>query len=340
MSYSAATHSCTSRCWMSRDIYKMENSTMSRNMSGIFLFFCAINAQHVIVVHLISLEWIWIQHLPQFSEIRPTLVAQMDRLDLTMLFFQVHYNKFSPPSDVTTHGRSSSDDGTKHFWRQLHWFHRVFDTRCFADFFFFSRTWLRDSRHRHLPFELFVGYEAHNPIIVFNYYQNHGGTLFNYYPYFVFVKSVFFLIASFFTNIFASCVVSDPFELRLLRVHPFSFDEAFVFLCLWSSESHDVRRHEIVVKGLQFIDKIRKTHYRFSELIYWIAISLLIISRWTKCQCRFSQLLQKKAYVRFEDRRPDKHVILLRSSDIMQFACFWCTSRKNKIENISVDAMT
>ena len=87
---------------------------------------------------------------------------------------------------------------------------------------------------------------------------------------------------------------STPFDLRLLRVHPFAFDETFVFLCLWSPEPHDVRRHEIVVKGLQFIDKIRVTHRSFSELIYWIATSLLIISRWTKCQCRFSQLLQKK----------------------------------------------
>ena len=40
-----------------------------------------------------------------------------------------------------------------------------------------------------------------------------------------------FLITRFFADIFASCVVSDPFELRLLRVHPFSFDETFVFPC-------------------------------------------------------------------------------------------------------------
>ena len=166
-------------------------------------------------------------------------------------------------------------------------------------------------------------YEGHDPIIVFDYYQNHEGTLYYYHTYFVFVKSVFFLIASFFTNIFASCVVSVSFELRLPRVHPFSLDETFVFLCLWSAESHDVRRHEIVVKELLFIDKIWVTHRSFSELIYWIAISLLIKSRWTKCQCRFSQLLQKKAYMRFEDHRPDKHVILLRSTDIMQFACCW-----------------
>ena len=91
-----------------------------------------------------------------------------------------------------------------------------------------------------------------------------------------------------------SCVVSDPFELRFIRVHPFSFDETFVFLCLWSLEPHDDGRHEIVVKGFQSIDKIRGTHRSFFELIYWIAISLLMKYRWLKCQCRFSQLLQKK----------------------------------------------
>ena len=127
-------------------------------------------------------------------------------------------------------------------------------------------------------------YEEHNPIIVFNYYQNHEGTLYYYLPYYVFVKSVFFLITSFFADIFASCVVSVSFELGLLRVHPFSFDETFVSLCLWPPKPHDVRRHEIVVKGLQFIDKIRVTHRSFFELIYWTAISLLIISRWTKCR--------------------------------------------------------
>ena len=134
-------------------------------------------------------------------------------------------------------------------------------------------------------------YEGHNPIIVFNYYQNHEGTLYDYHTYFVFVKSVFLLITSFFADIFTSCVVSVSFELRLLRVHPFSLDETFVSLCLWPREPHDVRRHEIVVTGLQFIDKIRVTHRSFFELIYLIAISLLIISRWTKFQCRFSQLL-------------------------------------------------
>ena len=221
----------------------------------------------------------------------------MDSLDLTILFFQFHYNKFSPPSDVTTHGRPSSDTGTKHFWWQLHWFHRVFDTGWFRWLLLFftlltsKQSYTSVVSQRHLPFELSVGCEGHNPIIVFNHYQNHEGTLYYYHPYFVFVKSFFFLIASFFTNIFASCDGSDPFELWLLRKHSFSFDKTFVFLCLWPPEPHDVRRHEIVVKGLQFIVKIRVTHRSFSALIYWIAISLIIIPRWTKCQCRFSQLL-------------------------------------------------
>ena len=144
--------------------------------------------------------------------------------------------------------------------RLWHWMFRgllFFRAPDFETVVYFRRS------QRHLPFELSVGDEGHNPIIVFNYYQNHKETLFYYYPNFVFVKSVFFLIASFFADIFVSCVTSDPFELRLLRVHPFSFDETFVLLCLWPLEPHDVRRHEIVVKGLQSIDKIRETHRSF-----------------------------------------------------------------------------
>ena len=130
------------KSWMSRDIYSVKNSTMSRIIS-IFFFQ---RDQHVIVVHLVSLEWIWIQYLLHFLGIRPKLAAQKDSLDLTILFFQFHFLKFSPPSDVTKDERSSSDSGTNYFWWQLHWFHRVFDTGCFADFLFLSHSWLRNSR--------------------------------------------------------------------------------------------------------------------------------------------------------------------------------------------------
>ena len=141
---SAAIHSCTSspECRVTSITWRIPRCHAKYQNS----FFSAINAQHVIVVHLVSLEWIWIQYLLQFLGIRPTLAAQMDSLDLIILFFQFHYNKFSPPSDVTTHGRSSSDSGTKHFWWQLHWFHRVFDTGCFDDFLFLSHSWLLNRR--------------------------------------------------------------------------------------------------------------------------------------------------------------------------------------------------
>ena len=171
-------------------------------------------------------------------------------------------------------------------------------------------------------------YKEYNPIIVFNYYQNHEGPLYYYYPY-LFLWNLFFSWKKiFFTDIFAFCVMSVSFEYILLRVHPFSFDETFVSLCLWPREPHDVRRHEIVVKGLQFIYKIRVTHRSFFELIYWI-------------EYRFSQLLQRKSRVcKIWEHRSDKHLILFRSTDIVQFACFWSTPERIKLRSFLFDAMT
>ena len=76
-------------------------------------------------------------------------------------------------------------------------------------------------------------YKGYNPIIVFNYYQNHEGTLYYYYYPYLFLWNLFFSwMKVFFTDIFAFCVMSVSFELLLLRVHPFSFDETFVFPCV------------------------------------------------------------------------------------------------------------
>ena len=144
-------------------------------------------------------------------------------------------------------------------------------------------------------------YGGHNSIIVFNYYQKHEGTLYYYYPNCVFLKSVFLLIASFFADIFASCVVSVSFEIRLLRVHPFSLDESFVSLCLCSRESHDARRHEIVVTGLQ-------KNTSDTSFIFW-------------------------THLLFEEHRSDKHLTLFRSTDIVQFASLWSIPERIKLRS-------
>ena len=111
-------------------------------------------------------------------------------------------------------------------------------------------------------------YEGHNSIIVFNYYQNHEGTLYYYCPNCVFLKSVFLLIASFFADIFASCVVSVSFEIRFLRVHPFSLDESFVSPCV--SVLGNLMMSVVTKSSLQDFRKIRVTHRSFFELIYYL----------------------------------------------------------------------
>ena len=133
------------KSWMSRDNYNVENSTMSRNISGTFPF-SARSMRNM----LSSCTWFRLNEYGSNTYFNSQELDQHSQHKWTVQILPFSsFNSTTTNSvllETSRHGRSSSDSGTKHFWWQLHWFHRVFDTGRFVDFFFFTRTWLRDSR--------------------------------------------------------------------------------------------------------------------------------------------------------------------------------------------------
>ena len=201
--------------------------------------------------------------------------------------------------------RNMSDDNSTDFIASL-----TLDVSWTSSFYVldFERVVYFRRSPRLLSIELSVGREGHNPMIVFKYNQKHKGTL-----CFIILILILWNLFSFwsrvFCDIFASCVESDPSNLDYSECIRFHLTK-LLCPCVSNPKRHDGRRHEIVVKGLQSIDKIRVTHRSLVELIHRIVMSLVIIPRWTKCQCRFSQLLEKIAYVRFEVLVAGQHLML------------------------------
>ena len=175
-------------------------------------------------------------------------------------------------------------------------------------------------------------YEGHIPIIVFNYYQNHEGLLYYYHPYFVFKKSVFYLECKFIRWYLHVLWCERPLWTPSASVfiwRNFCVPVSLISRISWCPSSRNRRE-----RTSEYVQDTSDTSFVFwTHLLNRDIITNNI--QMDKMSMSIQSIPQKKkiTYVRFEEHRSDKHLILFRSTDIAQFACFWGISERIRLRS-------